>query len=136
LAQHYYNEIVTNDRFTQITTVSQIQQGDFVAIKYPVDATNTGHCMMVAAAPTLRSATAPLIVGTTQYELSIIDCASSGHGSTDTRYTTSDDGIGKGICRVYVNSNGGIVGYTWSTFSNSVYYAKADRPLVVGRFIP
>lgn len=136
LAQHYYNEIVTKDHFTQIKTVSQIEQGDFVAIKYPADATNTGHCMLVAAAPTLRSATAPLVAGTTQYELSVIDCASSGHGSTDTRYATSDDGVGKGIFRLYVASNGTIAGYSWSTFSNSVYYAKADRPFVVGRLIP
>jgi hypothetical protein len=136
LAEHYYNEIVTKDHFRPIKTVSEIQQGDFVAIKYSGNATNTGHCMLVAAAPTLRSATDPLVAGTTQYELSVMDCASSGHGSTDTRYATSDSGIGKGILRIYVGSNGTIAGYTWSTFSNSVYYHKMARPLVVGRLIP
>ena len=136
LAKHYYNEIVTNDHFTQIATVTQIQQGDFVAIQYPADATNTGHCMLVAAAPTLRAASAPLVAGTTQYELSIMDSSSSAHGSTDTRYPTADTGVGKGIFRLYVATNGSIAGYSWSTSSGSVYYAQSERPLAVGRLIP
>ncbi len=136
LAKHYYNEIVTGDHFTAISNVAQIQKGDFVAIKYPQDATNTGHCMLVAAAAVSRVATAPIINATNQYELSIIDCASSGHGSTDTRYPTSDDGIGKGVFRLYTDAAGTIKGYTWSTFSNSVYYNQATRPLVIGRLIP
>ena len=136
LAKHYYSEIVANDHFTQILAATQIQQGDIVAIKYPADATNTGHCMLVAASPTLRTASAPLVAGTTQYELSIMDSSSSGHGITDTRYPTADTGVGKGIFRLYVATDGSIAGYSWSTSSGSVYYPQSERPLAVGRLIP
>ena len=139
LAKHYYNEIVTNDHFTQISAVSQIAQGDMIAIKYPEDLANTGHCLLVVAPPTLRTATAPLVAGTTQYEVSVIDCASSGHGSTDTRFITSstwEDGVGKGVFRIYVGTGGSIKGYSWSTYSTSTYYDKTQRPLAVGRLIP
>jgi hypothetical protein len=136
----YYNEIKAKDHFSQISTVTNIQQGDIIAIKYPTSASNTGHTMLVAAAPTLRStATAPLITGTRQYEVSVIDQSSSGHGSTDTRYISSgnfNDGIGRGIFRLYVNSKGAITGYTWSTYTTSVYYSQSERQLIVGRLIP
>lgn len=135
----YYNEIKAKDHFTQITNISKILQGDIIAIKYPESASNTGHTMLVAASPVLRSSTAPLISGTRQFELSVIDQSSSGHGSTDTRYISSgnfNDGIGRGIFRLYVNSKGAITGYTWSTYSTSVYYTQAERPLLVGRLIP
>lgn len=136
----YYNEIKARDRFSIISPVTNIQRGDIIAIKYPSGtSTNTGHIMVVADPPVLRTASAPLVSGTTQYEIPVMDCSQSGHGSTDTRYISSsvwNDGIGKGIFRVYVNSKKAIVGYTWSTYSSSVYYTQSQRPLVVGRHIP
>ena len=117
-----------------------MQQGDIIAIKYPTGtSTSTGHIMLIAAAPTLRTASAPLITGTTQYEVRVIDASSSGHGSLDTRYISSgnfNDGIGSGYFRLYINSSGGVAGYTWSTYSSSVYYSQSDRPLLVGRLLP
>lgn len=141
LAKNYYNEITTRDHFTQIKTVGQIVQGDLIAVKYLVaDAgNNTGHVMLVASPPVLRVATLPKVSGTSQYEVAVIDCSSSGHGSTDTRYISAsawNDGIGRGIFRLYVNASGSITGYTWSTYTNSVYYGQNERPLAVGRLIP
>jgi predicted HNH restriction endonuclease len=94
---------------------------------------------MIVSSPVLRTATAPLINGTTQYEVSIIDCSQSGHGSADTRYISSgnwDDGVGKGVFRLYVNKKGAITGYTWSTYSSSVYYSQSERQLAVGEHVP
>jgi hypothetical protein len=138
-ASSYYNEIVTQDHFTRINSVTQIQRGDIVAMKYPAGSSNTGHVMVVAASPVVRASTNPLVTGTTQYEVLIMDCSSSGHGSNDTRYINGTDwydGIGRGIFRLYVNSSGSIVGYTWSTYSSSVYYSQTQRQLAVGRLIP
>lgn len=135
----YYNEIKAKDHFSIISSISNIIQGDIIAIKYPASSSNTGHTMIVANAPVLRTASAPLVTGTKQYEIQVVDQSSSGHGSLDTRFISSgnfNDGIGKGFFRVYVNSKNAIVGYTWSTYSSSVYYSQADRPLVVGRLIP
>lgn len=138
-ASTYYNEIKARDRFSIISPVTKILRGDIIAIKYPAGVGSTGHIMVVADPPVLRTSTAPLISGTRQYEIPVMDCSQSGHGSTDTRYISSgvwNDGIGKGIFRVYVNSKGAIVGYTWSTYTNSIYYTQSERQLIVGRYIP
>ncbi len=139
-ASNYYNEIITRDHFTNITAVSQIKQGDIIAMQYPAGtSTSTGHVMVVVAPPTLRTASAPLVTGTSQYEVQIMDCSSTGHGSSDTRYVSSgvwNTGVGRGIFRLYVAANGTISGYSWSTYSSSVYYRQTDRPLAVGRLIP
>jgi hypothetical protein len=138
-ASTYYNEIKAKDHFTPIPLVKDIARGDIIAIKYPAGSSNTGHIMIVASAPTARTASSPVVSGTSQYEVTIMDASSSGHGSLDTRYISSgnfNDGIGRGIARLYVNSKGTISGYTWSTYSNSVYYSQSERPLLVGRLIP
>ena len=129
-AATYYNEIITHDHFSQITQVSQVMQNDIIALQYPAGSSSTGHIMIVASAPVLRTASAPLVTGTTQYEVSVLDCSSTGHGSTDTRYISSGvfhSGAGRGIFRLYVNSSGNIVGYSWSTYSSSTYYSQSQR---------
>lgn len=138
-ASNYYNEVVTQDRFTRILNVNQIAIGDIIALKYPTGSSSTGHIMIADGPATIRTASAPLITGTIQYEIPVFDCSSSGHGSTDTRYISSaswDDGIGRGIFRLYCDAAGNLVGYTWSTYSNSVYYSQSQRQLAVGRFNP
>lgn len=138
-ASNYYNEVVTQDRFLRITNVNQIMQGDVIALKYPTGSTSTGHIMIADGPAVARTATAPFVNGTFQYEIPVYDCSSSGHGSNDTRYLSStswDDGVGRGIFRLYCDAGGALVGYTWSTYSNSVYYNQSQRQLAVGRFIP
>ena len=139
IALNYYNAIQAQKHFTKISKVGSMIQGDIIAIKYPADNTNSGHILMIVSPPVLRVATAPLINGTKQYEVTIIDCSSSGHGPTDTRYISSGNwvqGVGKGVFRFYVNNKDNVSGYTWSTYSSSVYYAQAERPLAVGRHLP
>lgn len=138
-ASTFYNEIRTKDHFNQISAVTNITRGDIIAIKYPSTSSNTGHIMLVASAPVLRTSTLPLVSNTKQYEVSVMDASSSGHGSLDTRYISPgnfNDGIGRGIFRLYTNSQGAIVGYSWSTYSTSDYFSQSARPLLVGRLIP
>jgi hypothetical protein len=140
-AAKYHDLIQAGDRFTQIFYRSQVQAGDFIAIKYPGDPdTASGHMMLVAGAITARTATNPVVAGTTQYEVPVIDSSSSYHGTTDTRHPTqggAGEGIGKGVFRIYVNASDQVVGYTWST-ANGTYYDQAApastlRHLVFGR---
>lgn len=137
-AANYYNEIVTQDHFTRINNIGQILQGDIIALKYPSGSSSTGHIMIADGPAIIRTATAPLVSGTIQYEIAVYDCSSSGHGNLDTRYYsgTWDEGAGRGIFRIYANSSGSILGYTWSTYSNSIYYSQSQRQLAVGRLIP
>ncbi|MFO1351496.1 MAG: hypothetical protein U1F68_12855 [Gammaproteobacteria bacterium] len=42
-------------------------------------------------------------------------------------------GVGEGLLRLYANQAGQIVGYAWSTFENSDFYAQSERHLRIGR---
>ncbi len=130
----YHDTINLQKGFQKITNVTQIQAGDVFAIKYFDGAANTGHVMLAAGAPHLRTATSPLVSGSTQYDIEVIDSSQSYHGKSDTRYTSGQPGgIGKGVFRIYTDANGAIVGYTWSLESNSIFYSPAARDLVAGR---
>lgn len=142
----YHDNIVFQNNFQRIRRASDVQRGDILASKY-LDKTGggTGHTMIAASTPVLRSApTEPLINGTVQYELRIIDSTSSPHSTGDTREGTGtngadQDGAGLGTIRLYADAlSGQIVGYTWSLSSGSVYYTATKpvddrRSLMVGR---
>ncbi len=133
----YHDVIVAGTFFVAVTDVTNIQEGDILAVKYLDGSTSgTGHMMIAASTATPRTATAPLVAGTTQYAIEVIDSSNSGHGPTDTRLQedgTWKDGVGRGILRLYADATGAIVGYSWSTYSGSVFYEPATRSLVVGR---
>jgi hypothetical protein len=132
----YHDRIVNEIGFEEIQAVDQLAAGDILAIKYPAGSSATGHVAISASVAVRRVATYPVISGTTQYEIAILDSSSTGHGLADTRLTWRGSwhaGVGKGVMRLYANSGGTIVGYTWSTQSGSVYYSKQVRDIVVGR---
>jgi hypothetical protein len=135
-AATYHDAIQAGNRFLEIQHIKDIQIGDIIAIKYPAGSASTGHVMIAYNTPAQRMTTAPVVVGTTQYEIEVIDSAQSGHGPTDTRLMedgTWDAGAGIGVLRLYADNTGTIVGYTWSTYNNSVYYDQTTRHLTVGR---
>jgi hypothetical protein len=151
----YHDNILFQNNFQRIRRAVDVQRGDILASKYldrgehvpgqPSGSGGTGHTMIAASAPVLRSAPSkPFVDGTVQYELRIIDSTSSPHSTGDTRKGTGangddQDGAGLGTMRLYADaSSGEIVGYTWSLSSGSVYYTATSpagdrRSLVVGR---
>jgi hypothetical protein len=92
--------------------------------------------MMAGSVVTARTATAPMINLTYQYEIQVIDSSQTCRGPTDTRLMedgTNSPGAGIGIFRLYAGSTGAIKGYTWSTYNSSIYYEQTTRPIIVGR---
>jgi len=152
----YHDAIEIEDGFTSIESIKAVKAGDIVAIRYLdsgceiltcgtfTGCSSTGHVMIVAAAPTLLAPTAPLIAGTLQYAVQILDATTDPHGISDTRWkagpnNTDDQGVGRGKVRFYVDASDPtkpIVGYTWSTSTGSNYYTHNKRDLVIGRFMP
>ena len=131
----YYAAILAQNNFTRVSNIQQVQPGDIIAIRY-LNSSVTGHTMMVASFARAESAQAPLVSGTTQYALTVIDSSSTHHGANDTRVTnpsTTYNGIGKGDIRVYVDASLRPVGYTWANEPGSQYYSMAQRPLAIGR---
>ncbi len=135
-AKHYYNAIKSEDRFQHITRIRDVQPGDVIAIKYPPGGENTGHVMLAAEPATARKASTPVIDGTEQWELPIIDSTRSGHGKSDSRHLGDGkyrDGLGRGVIRLYVSADETICGYTWSTSAVSKYRDIESNELAVGR---
>lgn len=135
-AAQYHDAIVAQNGFSYTQNVQNISVGDVIAIKYPSGSSSTGHVMLVRHEPEAIAAMEPIIPGTVQYTVEVYDSSQSGHGALDTRKQTDgswDTGVGAGSFRLYVNeTNHEIVGYTWSTYSNSTYYTQAERHLVIG----
>ncbi len=134
-ADSYYEAMVAQKGFTRITKIDDIQPGDMIAMKYPPGSGNTGHIVVVRSPPRPRAASAPLVAGTDQWEVSIIDSSMSGHGKTDTRRKddgTYRNGLGSGILRLYSKS-GIAIGYSWSVLAASEFNDGKTKPMAIGR---
>jgi len=135
----YHDAIASRRGFARVDRIAEVRPGDIIAIQYPDGSENTGHIMLVAERPAPRPSSKPLIAGTEQWEVTIIDSSSSGHGKTDTR--RKDDGsfssgVGEGVFRMYSGRDGRIAGYSWSTLGASDFYDQDTRNLVIGRLDP
>jgi hypothetical protein len=142
--EDYFYLISEQDGFKRIDTIADILPGDIIAVKSNVGSSvkssfYDGHVMLVDAIPILRGQdTKPIIKGTRQWEVLIIDSAPGGHGKTDTRYREVEadrGGVGRGVLRLYSGENGIVIGYSWSTGAKSVYYDNTSRPLAIGRVL-
>ena len=137
-ARRYHDAIEQQRGFTRIKHVRDVLPGDFLAVKYLTRNDNTGHVMLAADRPAKILPMAPLVPGTEQWKVVVIDSSQSGHGPTDTRHKKGadgkdHDGLGEGVLRVYTNSRGSIVGFAWSTLAASKYKDPNDEDLVIGR---
>ncbi len=140
LAKTYHDAIVDENQFQSIRAIQDVQPGDVIAIEYPPDdpesGPDTGHVLLVADTPRRRDPSAPIMSGTTQWEVSIIDQSRTGHGVKDTRHLPDGgyaSGLGKGVMRIYASRLGNVRGHSWSTSASSKFRAQAERHLVVGR---
>jgi hypothetical protein len=140
-AKRYHDAIAALKGFTQIQHVQDILPGDLLAVKYLNRADNTGHVMLAAERPLKISPKEPLISGTHQWTIAVIDSSESGHGPTDTRHARGPggkdhDGVGEGVLRVYTDGEGQIAGFAWSTVATSKFKDPTDEHLVIGRLQP
>ena len=141
LAKDYFAAVTARRGFTALSNIAQLQPGDLITIRYlnsaPGD--NTGHLLLVVAAPQPHAASKPFLNGTTQWDVTIVDSSESGHGKDDTRRLADGsfhDGVGRGVMRLYANNAGAVVAYTWSDFADSELYDRTARPLAIGRLDP
>lgn len=140
LAAHYHDTILQENGFTRVRDVQLIQPGDILAVKYKQLATDksTGHVMLVMEPPTPMIAKRPLVDGTKQWSVAIVDSTKSPHGKDDSRMNddgTKSNGVGRGTFRLYVDANGEVIAYAWSTSSGSIFRERATHSLVVGRLV-
>jgi hypothetical protein len=140
-ARRYYEAIVEQKGFTHVHYINHLKPGDILAVKYLKRTDNTGHVMLVEGYPKRRKATEPMVDGTEQWEVEIIDSSKTGHGVTDTRHKMGadgkdHDGLGRGVLRIYTTPDGKVAGFAWSTMKVSQFKTPDDEDLVMGRLVP
>lgn len=138
LSQHFHAAVEAGPGFMQAKHIQDVRAGDIVAIRNPSDNRNAGHVMIVAAPVRRHEPSAPVVAGSQQWDLDVIDCTDNAH-SNDTRSVPGGQartGAGRGTFRVYTDGQGTVIGHTWSDSPRSVFREQAERHLVIGRFIP
>ncbi|CAN98807.1 hypothetical protein predicted by Glimmer/Critica [Sorangium cellulosum So ce56] len=152
-----YGHVVAGNHFKRISKIGDILPGDLLVINYTDG--GSGHTAIVDAYPTaIAPAIEPVVSGTTQYSLRVIDSTSTAHGCAtdpstgDTRWVpadptkpcrggSTDGGAGRGTMRLYAVSPGqanagNLTGYSWSLTSGSAYFPQSGaRPHAIGRLV-
>ncbi len=135
-AAGFHDAIAAGRGFDRVTRIADVRPGDVLAIKYPAGSKPTGHVLLAASRPVARRATEPVVAGTEQYEIEVIDSSHTGHGPTDTRHYAKGkfhSGVGEGLFRLYARPDGTLAGYSWSVTKASEVYRPDERNLVIGR---
>jgi hypothetical protein len=135
-AKDYYQAIRAENGFRRVGRVQDLRPGDILTIQYPAGLPDTGHLLIVAETPRRREATAPTVAKTEQWEVKVIDCSHTGHGTKDTRRKADGgfySGVGRGTFRLYARRSGTLAGYAWSNWSGSTFYGPDERRLTAGR---
>jgi len=121
LAKHFVTFFQTTPRagghWKRVAHVSELAPGDVLAWKKPAELTssNTGHVMVVAAAPEHR--------GGGVWTVPIFDSTAAPHGKSDARKAAHATGVGRGAVLVEVDAAGAPVAYFWSDGKKSRRHA-------------
>lgn len=116
----FFRSIATSaGRWRRVLRVQDLVPGDVIAWLEPpkIQSTNTGHVLIVRAAPMQRAPG--------EWVVPIIDSTESPHGPSDSRYAKNATGLGTGSIVLLVDGGGAPTGYRWSTSSGSMPYTTA-----------
>jgi hypothetical protein len=141
-AAGYYDSIKTGKgAWIQVACILKVEPGDIITVLHP-DAKEgevSGHVMLVTKKPRemKNQKLKPLIQDGVEFEVVVIDAATTPHGKTDTRATNpgkfGPSGVGQGSIRLYSNKEGEILGHAWSMEEKSPMYTICERPIMIGR---
>jgi hypothetical protein len=135
-AAEWHDAVLAGKGMDVVDSFSDAKVGDYLIVKYPPGGANTGHVMLICNPPHQRRASRPIVDGTDQWDVPVIDSSESGHGKQDTRRKPEGGfyrGVGQGTMRIYTSGDGKVAGYTWSDEGVSTYRTKPDYDLLVGR---
>jgi hypothetical protein len=124
-AEDFVHSIEQEKGFERVRGVQEMKPGDLLAHAMLDKADQsqtqtTGHVFLLDGAPRAIAPKAPLVNGTRQFEVSIIDSNSEHVGSDDSRRADPSNkiaGLGRGTIRLYAGAGGELVGWA-RTFPN------------------
>jgi hypothetical protein len=119
--------------FMRIDDVRQARPGDVLAqalLDYgdQRSASSTGHTQLLDSVPRPIAARAPLVDGTTQFEVVVIDSSEGWGGPDDTRLADPAHkvkGLGRVTIRLYADADGRLVGWA-RTFPKAQRFFSLD----------
>ena len=115
--------------FKRIRIIDDVRPGDLLAhamlkVEDQMQTGTTGHVMLINSRPKLITARKPMVAGTRQFEVSIIDSNEEHLGDDDSRLANAANkitGLGSGTIRIYGDAKGELVGWA-RTFSKSTRF--------------
>jgi hypothetical protein len=149
-AEDFVLSIEQEKGFRRIVRVTDIRPGDLLAhamldVADQKQTGTTGHVFLVDSAPKKIWGWNPVVSGTGQYEVSVIDSNNELVGDDDTRLRANrEGGVGRGTIRLYANAEGELVGWA-RTFPKTNLFFSYDprfpsetrrRKAAVGRPVP
>src|SRR5262245_40816160 len=125
---------IENERgFKRVRDVSRIEPGDVLAhalldLEDQRRLNTTGHVLLIDGHPRHVEPRSPIVDGTEQFELAIIDSSLEWAGPDDSRLADPSRkirGLGRGTIRIYADANGELVGWA-RTFAKSTRFFSYD----------
>lgn len=118
-SEDFVHSIESEQGFRRIRDARDIRPGDLLAhaMLDPADKLQvgtTGHVFLLDSAPRAIAPREPVVAGTTQYEVVVIDSNEEHLGADDTRLADPAHkvkGLGRGTIRIYVDEAGAPVGW-------------------------
>lgn len=132
-AQDFVHSIEAEKGFTRIRDVRQVKPGDLLAhamlnVEDQKQTGTTGHVFLIDSPLRPIAPRAPLVSGTRQFEVAVIDANDEHLGADDTRLADPArrvTGLGRGTIRLYVDGDGTLVGWA-RTFRDTRRFFSYD----------
>jgi NlpC/P60 family len=139
-AEDFVLSIENEAGFKRIRIIDDVRPGDLLAhamlkVEDQMRTGTTGHVMLINSRPKLIASRRPVVAGTRQFEVSIIDSNAEHLGDDDSRLANPANritGLGSGTIRIYVDAKGELVGWA-RTFSQSARFFSYRHQAAQGR---
>lgn len=131
-AQDFVHSIEVEQGFQRISKIDDLRPGDVLAHAM-LDAADrretgtTGHIFLVDSLPRPIAPRAPVVSGTRQFEVQVIDSNDELLGSDDTRKASPGPGLGRGTIRLFADEQGAVVGWARTFKDVSRFFSYDPR---------
>jgi len=118
-SEDFVHSIEMEQGFRRIRDIRDIRPGDLLAhamldLADQKQTGTTGHVFLIDSVPKAIPPRIPVVAGTTQFEIAIIDSNEEHVGTDDTRLADPANkvkGLGRGTIRIYADADGALVGW-------------------------
>jgi hypothetical protein len=134
-SEDFLHSIENEKGFKRIKSIDDMRPGDVLAIELlnaedKSETGVTGHVALINSIPKKILSRKPIVEGTRQFEVSLIDSNQEPAGEDDTRVIDPSNkiqGLGKGTVRLYADSDGEVVGLARTFKYSNRFFSYTPR---------